>query len=225
MIGFSPQWLARYSLRALGLDLDQYRAQGSGRVQRSGCGKPQVFLHPSKKVWASAGCGWVGREVCVVPCVQGGLVPLGLSRTELVECARGLKMATCGYNKRLKWLTSGACTGAGGGVLWPALSPLPSHLRQPPLLWLHLTRQGQDGCSMHCLREDPQGVPAPCCMAVVLTRAAPSCAAGGAPGLLRLHGRPLPGGLCRHAGPSGGAACPQWGEVGGRVHATHTSAL
>ena len=139
------------------------------------------------------------------------------------------------------------CTGAQDGHLWLQQTPQVAHLRcvhrgrgwgvvagteSPPLpsqaaaTALVAPHKTRSGWLQHALPEGgPSGVPAPCCMAVVLTRAAPSCAAGGAPGLLRLHGRPLPGGLCRHAGPSGGAACPPWGEVGGRVHATHTSAL
>ena len=50
--------------------------------------------------------GWVVRCV-LAPFLQGGLVPLRLSRVGLAGYVQGLKMAVCAYNKRLKWLTSG----------------------------------------------------------------------------------------------------------------------
>ena len=106
----------------MGLELDQYHIEGSGR------GQPRVFLHPSKKVWplqrvysgwvvrcAVGGCAGVGGEVCsgwvvrnmLALLLQGGLVSLGLSRGELVGYVQRLKMAACVYSERLKWLTSG----------------------------------------------------------------------------------------------------------------------
>ena len=86
---------------------------------------------------------------CVVRCVlvpflQGGLVSLRLSRVGLAGYVQGLKMAVCAYNKRLKWLTSGECKhrhAQGWGHL-PLTPPPPSLPREPPLLWLHLPRQG-----------------------------------------------------------------------------------
>ena len=108
-----------------------------------GVASPRSTCIPPKRCAPVVGCA-LGLPVRVCwPRVQGGLVPLRLNRVELVGCVRGLKMAACVYNKRLKWLTSGThvCMGAECSPLLTAPPP-PLQVAATVLVAPHKTRLG-----------------------------------------------------------------------------------